>query len=868
MDRPSGKLSTPSFPAVSVGKCHVQTATDRFGDEAKSAIRDRERAAVGMPLEGLEEPFTWPNADTDDAPRANKSIYGLVPSMQSYRNNLAALSQGHNLYFVAYQGHIFAYVPRSVPKQRIPQDPDFRIFPQPSKEAHGIGGTVDIVTPHTINHIITGYLGEEEIVLACYDDGDVVAYYVKDIADLVENKRNQSKAQRSSRKDYTSRSSPRLLFHENVGQSAWGLAIHRKSRLIAVSSNRAELTVFAFALASCRTKSRKSQGFCDCCQSCDSTESGVPRRARNWRIVIALRQEASNIPNVCFLDDVDGQAEKVCAVDIKGVLWIADIWRMFQPVTKVNPSEHDALRSEEFWPAPSRGWGVLPLAEGSFLPVNSVEEMFGLPEKALKILNAASEYQQPMSDITECLAAIPDNPCPPATGARPGQFYHYVPVMLHDEFLHLVAGNANHLGAFTDDETDESETEPEALDIQNNDVNELDEDESGDNDEEADDYDEEEEEEDDEDEEEGGAVIEDAIFASQIIDPDIGVPFYGGAPLEEEEGEAVIEDSVVASETPQMVELDEDLSFGATTPGEHFQQALQDIDEAIGQLSYAVQEYQDVVSPPISPGPIPQDQDKTTPKHGRGKSFDSTYSGQHRYSQLNTPAFRLDMAFFPHNGKIQTIPRSPAQLLAFLNRPMEYNNKEETPVVYRRKDPVRRYHFIRTYEKDLELRSLRGNEAGWQEIGVMCPNAVTFGSFHQRSIRPYFRATSRLSFIVHIPELSLVVVGSPIGRVLLVTPTKLGSPVTSKTPWKCWHHGLRVEHVLPRQSDEEKFRPVLRPLHGLAVGPLQSNENRSGNMTNGTTTPKRFRLMLHYRNHDIFTYELAREGRTGRLCII
>lgn len=510
----------------------------------------------------------------------------------------------------------------------------------------------------------------------------------------------------------------------------------------------------------------------------------------------------------------------------------------------------------------------MPLAEGSFLPVNSVEEMFGLPEKALKIFNAASEYQQPMSDITECLAAIPDNPCPPATGARPGQFYHYVPVMLHDEFLHLVAGNANHLGAFTDDETDESETEPEALDIQNNDVNELDEDESGDNDEEADDYDEEEEEDDDEDEEEGGAVIEDAIFASQIIDPDIGVPFYGGAPLEEEEGEAVIEDSVVASETPQMVELDEDLSFGATTPGEHFQQALQDIDEAIGQLSYAVQEYQDVVSPPISPGPIPQDQDKTTPKHGRGKSFDSTYSGQHRYSQLNTPAFRLDMAFFPHNGKIQTIPRSPAHLLAFLNRPMEYNNKEETPVVYRRKDPIRRYHFIRTYEKDLELRSLRGNEAGWQEIGVMCPNAVTFGSFHQRSIRPYFRATSRLSFIVHIPELSLVVVGSPIGRVLLVTPTKLGSPVTSKTPWKCWHHGLRVEHVLPRQSDEEKFRPVLRPLHGLAVGPLQSNENRSGNMTNGMTTPKRFRLMLHYRNHDIFTYELTREGRTGRLCII
>jgi hypothetical protein len=254
--------------------------------------------------------------------------------------------------------------------------------------------------------------------------------------------------------------------------------------------------------------------------------------------------------------------------------------------------------------------------------------MFGLPERALKVFNSASMYQQPMADITECLAAIPDNPCPPATGARSGQFYHYVPVMLHDEFLHLAAGNANHLGAFTDDESDESESEPEASESQNPGVNELDDDESEDIDEEAD-YDDEEEE--DDDEEEGGAVIEDAIFASQIIDPDVDVPF-GGAPLEEEVGEAVVEDSIIASETSQMVELNEGLSFGATIPGEQFQQALQDIDEALGQIAYAVQEYHDVVSPPTTPGPIPQDQDKTTPKHG--KSGNATVNSAHHLSDL------------------------------------------------------------------------------------------------------------------------------------------------------------------------------------------------------------------------------------------
>jgi len=38
------------------------------------------------------------------------------------------------------------------------------------------------------------------------------------------------------------------LFHENVGNSAWGLAIHSKSRLIAVSSNLKQVSVFAFGV--------------------------------------------------------------------------------------------------------------------------------------------------------------------------------------------------------------------------------------------------------------------------------------------------------------------------------------------------------------------------------------------------------------------------------------------------------------------------------------------------------------------------------------------------------------------------------------------------------------------------------------------
>jgi hypothetical protein len=39
------------------------------------------------------------------------------------------------------------------------------------------------------------------------------------------------------------------FFHQNVGASAWGIAIHEHSRLIAVSSNAREITIFAHGYA-------------------------------------------------------------------------------------------------------------------------------------------------------------------------------------------------------------------------------------------------------------------------------------------------------------------------------------------------------------------------------------------------------------------------------------------------------------------------------------------------------------------------------------------------------------------------------------------------------------------------------------------
>jgi hypothetical protein len=222
---------------------------------------------------------------------------------------------------VAYKGRLFIYKPRSILKQSLPQHPDAVLKPPESRVAMHIGGYLDKLNYHCINHLIIGFLGHEEIVVASFDDGDVIAYYTKDIADYVSHRL----LNRPDRPRF-----PIPFVVENVGLSAWGLAVHTKSRLIAVSSNRHEVTVFAFGLTQPPTKrisrelrrpgSRNSPAV-------DHAEKSVLRRKRNWRIVILLGHGALNLPNISFLDDEDGLAEKICAVDLSGTIWILDIWK-------------------------------------------------------------------------------------------------------------------------------------------------------------------------------------------------------------------------------------------------------------------------------------------------------------------------------------------------------------------------------------------------------------------------------------------------------------------------------------------------------------------------------------------------------------
>lgn len=773
---------------IAVGKCHAQTATDRFGDGAKIAVRDRERASLGMHPHNAEMPFTWPGLDSDDEQESVSSIYRVIPSMQKFRNNLTALSQVYNLYFVAYQGRIFVYRPRTVPTQTIPRRPDLQLAPKPSVAAFSIGGFLDFRRPHLINHIITGFLGKEEVVVACYDDGDVVAYYVKEVAERVFHRRGATTGA-------SSRGPPRRFFHENVGISAWGLAVHEKSRLIAVSSNRHEVTVFAFGLASERSISKELLAQIPR----DQTDANVRQRARNWRIVVLLGTHADNVPNVCFIDDDDGYAEKICAIDIKGAMWVAAIWKANQPPIYISPLCHPQLKSEEFYPAPSRGWGILALPESSFIQVKTPEELFGLPASRVDLVyEPPGRGGQPLVNVRKILNDIPGNPCRLPSAAFATIVLNQLPPMIFPAQTMAVQEAGVLMGEFEVSEGEFGESEADS--------------DGG--------------EEEMEEGQEGDDIAEAGVMVD-ANDNDMNAP---------------------------QVHVD--------PPGPWvFQAAFGEVDEVFGVPGEGYGEFQQGVAAVGVAETSLDTFDKTgsMSSDGQAQMLDDR--------PLDSFPTRLDMTFFPHNGVVHPTPRDKARLLAFLERPYEYNARprqdEQALAKY-----ANRFHLLRTYEKDIEMRGFcHSKETGRKEFGVLCPDALNFGHFRDQGLRHHFHATSRLNMFAHAPELALVVIGSPTGRVVLLTLTRLAVPIDR--PEGVWEHGFRVEWVLPTRADEEAHRKVLRPLHGMALGPVQSGDGDGDGDGTGRNAalPPRYRLMLHYRNHDILSYEITREGQTGKLCI-
>jgi hypothetical protein len=164
---------------------------------------------------------------------------------------------------------------------------------------------------------------------------------------------------------------------------------------------------------------------------------------------------------------------------------------------------------------------------------------------------------------------------------------------------------------------------------------------------------------------------------------------------------------------------------------------------------------------------------------------------------------------------------------------------------------ARGFCLLRTSLTDIELHPF-----DQEECGIVCKQVLTS---HNRSgvttsLELHPIAAEQVNMVIHVPELSLVVAGSPVGRVALITPTK--------TPGKLKHmavrRGFRVDRVLPRRF-EDNLRPPCT-LIGIAISPVPNDRGSrlSLHPPRGSTPPVMYRLILHYRDHTILMYDIAR----------
>ena len=160
--------------------------------------------------------------------------------------------------------------------------------------------------------------------------------------------------------------------------------------------------------------------------------------------------------------------------------------------------------------------------------------------------------------------------------------------------------------------------------------------------------------------------------------------------------------------------------------------------------------------------------------------------------------------------------------------------------------------ILRTFNQDIEL------------LPPDYPNALrTFcrGVVEQRlgDLRDQLRHFDRLNMLAVIPELSLVVAASQIGRAALITLTRLGDEFSSLTMPVVM---FRLDLILPLKMHEDEYRPWV-PLAGMAVAPLQASASETGKFWPG----QRWRLLLHYVDQTILSYELYR-NEEGELIVL
>ena len=169
------------------------------------------------------------------------------------------------------------------------------------------------------------------------------------------------------------------------------------------------------------------------------------------------------------------------------------------------------------------------------------------------------------------------------------------------------------------------------------------------------------------------------------------------------------------------------------------------------------------------------------------------------------------------------------------------------------------FSILQTSETDIIFRS-----------SALHPTATILRHPLAQSLPPSLHSLShfdRLNMSAQIPELGLVFIASQVGRVALLTLTRMRDTK---------HSAFRLDCILPTKDQEARGERPGVPLLGMAVGPIQGREMMAESSGDGGSPDgrgreawraidgsRRYRLMLTYYDHSVLSYELGRGSRKG-----
>ncbi|KAJ5674684.1 uncharacterized protein N7477_004618 [Penicillium maclennaniae] len=329
------------------------------------------------------------------------------PDVATWRCNLTALSQRRNLLFVASGRRIHVWVP-SGPFQMLGSQPQMII--EPVMKMPRAEGYIDRHNPHTINAILVDDLGRDEVLLLVTDSGNVCGYHVEAIYFCL------ARCKEEGFKIPFDGTQVSPFFTEEVGMSAWGLATHKFARLIAVSSNTGQITVYAFALVNQTLDEHDMQG---CTLTSDQTWVSInnrkqlrelqrlmPYNHRSRNLRLTYRGHFDNIPCVSFANfDLDANGIWMVSTDISNRVIVWRVWDDLWPCRVYFPG-HSSNNP------PQRGWTVLPLDPRTFKRYDSREEACGTRARfeldGLRTLLDVSKAIQEVKDASQLINEAED----------------------------------------------------------------------------------------------------------------------------------------------------------------------------------------------------------------------------------------------------------------------------------------------------------------------------------------------------------------------------------------------------------------------------------------------------------------------------